>query len=110
MENFFDWAKDRISIVWNDNYLDREDPILDFIQLHHLELSSSKLFDPYRLLLKIVKRVNQIYNSENYGPDDPIINETSIFLFYDENLDDSFYYTADEVLDEYICNCFNRPR
>lgn len=101
MEAFLNWAKDRICIVWNDNYVDREDPILDFIELHHLEMSSSIPFDPYYLLVKITNRVNEIYNSESYGPDDPIIEETSVFLYYDENLNDSFYYTADEILDEY---------
>jgi len=97
MEDFLKWADGKVSVVWNDNYIDKEDSLREFIQLHNLQFKT-----PYLLLLKIVERVNWIYNSEAWGPDDPYVDKSEVFLYYDKIEKDSFYCTSDSIVDYYL--------
>jgi hypothetical protein len=95
--DFLRWTDGKVWVVWNDNYIDREDSVIQFIQLHKFQYRT-----PYLLLLKITERVNEIYNSEAWGPDDPYIDKSEVFLYYDSVECDSFYCTADDIIDYYL--------
>lgn len=96
--SFLEWAQDKVTVIWNDGIIKREDSLDYFVKILNLENQT-----PYNLLMHIVEYVNLEEDNNSLE-----IRDELIFLYYNADLRDSFFFTSEGIIDTYLSYLFTQ--